>query len=89
MDTISSSLVDEFYKDDQELKKKRRITAIVGASYLLHLRASRPEALSPAEVKLLEQLLAELEVPAQLALELLKEMEEKGPSAVMKVLART
>ncbi len=88
MDSISSSLVDSYYKDDDELKQKRRITAIVGASYLLHKKASDPARLSPKEEALLEELLAELGVPGEEALELLREIEEKGPGDLLERLGR-
>lgn len=87
MDSISSDLVESFYKDGDDLKAKRRLTAIVGASYLLHLRASEPERLSEQEHRLLESLLEELEVAPDQAYELLKELEERGPSEVLRSLA--
>lgn len=86
LDTISSSLVDAFYKDDDELKHRRRVTAIVGASYLLHLRATDPDRLTEAESRLLESLLSELGVPEGEALELLKEIEERGAESILQML---
>ncbi len=78
LDTISSELVDDFYKDETDLKKKRRVTAIVGASYLLHLKASEPNRMSEGDSRLLDRLLVELDVPEEVALELIKELEENG-----------
>lgn len=88
MDTISSELVEDFYKDDPNLKRKRRLTAIVGASYLLSLRAHQPEQLSEPESNLLESLLAELEVSAEEAVELLREIEQKGSLDLLEFFGR-
>lgn len=86
MDSISSELVDDFYKEDPDLKRKRRVTAIVGASYLLHLRATAPERMGEGERRLLDTLLAELDVPADAAVELLRELEEHGPEDLLDLL---
>ena len=86
MDSISSELVDDFYKEDPDLKRKRRVTAIVGASYLLHLQASEPERMGEGEKRLLDTLLSELDVPAEAAVELLKELEEHGPDDLLGLL---
>lgn len=86
MDSISSELVDDFYKEDPDLKRKRRVTAIVGASYLLHLRATEPERMGEGEQRLLDKLLSELDVPAEAAVELLKELEEHGPDDLLGLL---
>lgn len=88
MDSISSTLVDSFYRDDDELKRKKRLTAIVGASYLLHVKASRPEALSAAEAELLESLLGELGIAEDEAVELLREIEEKGTQDLLELFSR-
>lgn len=86
MDSISSELVDDYYKDDPDLKRKRRVTAIVGASYLLHLRATEPERMGEGEERLLDKLLAELDVPAEVAVELLRELEAHGPDDLLGLL---
>ena len=78
MDSISSDLVEEFYKDGKDLKARRRLTAIVGASYLLHLRSSSPEKMTESENNLLDSLLEELGVSPDKAIELFQEIEEKG-----------
>lgn len=86
MDTISSELVEDYYKDETDLKRKRRVTAIVGASYLLHLRTNEPDRMTESQVMLLDRLLEELEVPAEAAVELLRELEERGPEDLSQLL---
>jgi hypothetical protein len=86
VDSISSELVDDYYKDDPDLKRKRRVTAIVGASYLLHLRATEPDRMGEGEQRLLDKLLTELDVPADAAVELLKELEEHGTEDLLGLL---
>jgi hypothetical protein len=86
VDSISSELVDDYYKDDPDLKRKRRVTAIVGASYLLHLRATEPDRMGEGEQRLLDKLLAELDVPSDAAVELLKELEEHGTEDLLGLL---
>jgi phage I-like protein len=78
LDTISSELVEDFYKEDPNLKRKQRLTAIVGASYLLSLRAHQPQQLTESEGNLLDKLLSELGVSSEEAVELLQEIEQKG-----------
>lgn len=88
VDTISSELVEDFYKDDPNLKRKRRLTAIVGASYLLSLRAHQPEQLSDSEKGLLDSLLSELEVSAEEAVDLLREIEQKGSTDLLEFFGK-
>jgi hypothetical protein len=82
MDDISAFILENFYKDDRRLAKDRRVSAIVGACYLLNLKRFHPEVFGPREGELLQQMLGELELEEHQAAELLEELnrgwDDKG-----------
>ncbi|MBI4871241.1 MAG: hypothetical protein HY814_06700 [Candidatus Riflebacteria bacterium] len=75
MDDISSFILENFYADDRNLVANRRISAIVGACYLLNLKRFHPEVFGERDAKLLDALLGELGLEESRASELLQELD--------------
>jgi hypothetical protein len=74
MDDISSFILENFYENGRRLVTDRRVSAIVGACYLLNLKKYHPEHFGERETHLLKELLEELGLGEQKALELLDEL---------------
>lgn len=88
MDDISSFILENFYENGRRLVDNRRVSAIVGACYLLNLKRCHPESFGERETRLLAELLEELGLGEQKALELLEELnrgwEDREPEKTPK-----
>lgn len=74
MDDISSFILENFYESGRRLVTNRRVSAIVGACYLLNLKKFHPEIFGERDAHLLKELLEELGLGEMKALELLEEL---------------
>ncbi|MBI4865838.1 MAG: hypothetical protein HY816_02690 [Candidatus Wallbacteria bacterium] len=74
MDDISSFILENFYKDDRRLVQNRRVSAIVGACYLLNLKKFHPELFGATDSEMLAKLLGELKLEEDKAAELIEEI---------------
>ncbi|MBI3890287.1 MAG: hypothetical protein HY303_02005 [Candidatus Wallbacteria bacterium] len=74
MDDISSFILENFYSDDRRLVQDKRVSAIVGACYLLNLKKFHPELFGDRDARMLARLLSELGLQEETASVLLEEI---------------